>query len=258
MVAWCALRQAIAALTSEVFLFRSRAGGYSRTMRNSRQEATETFVRQIHSIMASVSSFLPRENATSLPVTIDEESPLLTISMTRRVVWTRPQRNATAAHSTSHGMKQTTDDTTAMGRTVWNKRNKTLTASRYTHQRLEPILQERRRCQSNWAWREAVLNRLGQVVTISTSLLAVASRQWLIPLVLAMAAALATARSLLNYSSRQERAAATVVALEELLQEWKRSICSSDDTFPSADAVEATEKLIVQSEQAILREIGST
>jgi hypothetical protein len=68
MVAWCAFRKAIGALVSELFLFQSRAGCYSRTAtNNSRKEATEAFVRQIYSIMASVSSFLPSSENANLP-----------------------------------------------------------------------------------------------------------------------------------------------------------------------------------------------
>jgi hypothetical protein len=263
MVAWCALRKAIGALVSEIFLFQSRAGCYSRTAtNNSRIQATETFVRQIYSIMSSVSTFLPSsENANLLPVTPDKETAPLTMPLVtqRHVAWTRPTSHKTAASGSNDRMQQAADKDMAKGRTVWNKRNKTMTVSRYIRQRLEPILHEKRRVQSIWMWREAVLNRLVQAATISTSLLAATSRQWLIPLVLALAAALATAKSLLNYSSSQQRAAATVAVLEELLEEWRRSCSSpSNDTLPLVDAVEDADKLIVQSEQVILREIRST
>jgi hypothetical protein len=177
----------------------------------------------------------------------------------RHVAWTRPHSRKTAASGSNDRMQQFADNDMDKGRTVWNKCNKTMTVSRYIRQRLAPILHEKRRVHSIWMWREAVLNRLVQAATISTSLLAATSRQWLIPLVLALAAALVTAKSLLNYSSRQPRAAATVAVLEELLEEWRRSCSSpSNDTFPLVDAVEDADKLIVQSEQAILREIRST
>lgn len=228
---WSSIQSDEAKLQSAIFEFRARPMSFGQAASSSQKEPLEAFLHLVHAIEACALATLSEIDPSSPPAFVvdhelssnastdsveeyDEEAPPPSESSPLLLPPALPDSAPDAASTTAKWKKRIPDDTAS-------KSNETLlTTKEYIECRIN-VGRERKATElRTLEQRNHTIQTIIKVVLASTSLLALLSKQWFIPIVLGVSAAFVASQDFQKYNTRVEHGETMIAQLDELLAWW--------------------------------------